>query len=318
MKYAIIIPCFNEIGPLQITLKSIFEAMGDRHDVEILLMDNGSNDGSQECAAALGVDVYEIPDVKISTLRNIGASKSTARYLLFLDADMKVPGNWLTALDLYADSGNTSYTADVVGFVDNAPPQAPWFARIWGLRARAKRSKIMPVDSLPGRNIFINRRWFELVGGFNESLVTGEDKDFILRLKKAGATVVSDPRLDMFHFGYEKTFGEWIKKEYWRQHSHISLIRSHCLSLRLLRFPLVSVLHLPLSFCALALLCLDKPAQAIGILLISFMPSFLISAKNKISRSPIARLLQFTLLYWLRFHVAGWSVLVELTQLRKS
>ena len=318
MKYAIIIPCFNEVNSLHITLKSIYEAMNGRQDVEILLLDNGSSDGSQEYAESLGVNVYKVPDVKISRLRNIGAGKSSARYLLFLDADVKVPKNWLPTLDFYADAGETSFWADVVGFVDHAPRQAPWFARAWGLRTSAKRSEVMSVDSLPGRNIFIDRRWFELVGGFNESLITGEDKDFVLRLKRAGAKVVSDPQLDMLHLGYEKTFWEWIRKEYWRQHSHISLIKSNGLCFRLLRFPLASVLHLPISFCALVLLCLNEPILAMGALLLSFMASFLISAKHRVSRSSIGRLFQFTLLYWLRFHVAGISVLVEFVQLQKS
>lgn len=318
MKYAIIIPCFNEADALQITLKSIFEAIRGRRDVEILLMDNGSSDGSQECAEAFGVDVYETPGVKISTLRNMGAHRSTARYFLFLDADIKVPENWLTSLDFYTDSNNAAYVADVVGFVDTVPPHAPWFARIWGLRAGAKRSEVMPVDSLPGRNIFVDRRWFELVGGFSETLITGEDKDFVLRLKKAGAKVVSDPRLDVLHLGYEKTFWEWVRKEYWRQHSHIGLIRNNGLSLRLLRFPLISVFHLPLSLCALVLISLDKPSQAMGVISISLLPSFLLSVKHRVSRSSLSRLIQFTLLYWLRFHVAGISVLVELVRLKKT
>ena len=314
MKYSIIIPCFNEEHVISNTLSSVQHAMGERCDVEILLMDNGSTDASQSIAVSFGVTVCEIPGVKISALRNLGARKSVGKYLLFLDADIVVANNWFDQLDRFTDVNNSDYIADVVGFVDDVPPYAPWYARIWGLRASARRNKVMEIDSLPGRNLFVSKQWFDSVGGFNENLTTGEDKDFVMRLKKSGALVLSDPRLTMIHMGYERTFNEWSRKEYWRQHSHIGLIQHQGLSIRLLRFPLICVLHLLLALAFVITLVTGDFGLSLSILILSLLPSLLLSLKKPLSRFPLDRLFQFTFLYWLRFHIAGWSVLKELRE----
>ena len=314
MKYSIIIPCFNEAHVLSDTLSSVRTAMGERCDVEIILMDNGSNDASQAIAKSYGVTVCEVPGVKISALRNMGAKKSLGKYLLFLDADIVVANNWFHQLDYFTDITNGDYVADVVGFVDDVPSHAPWYARIWGLRASARRNKIMEIDSLPGRNLFLSKQWFDRVGGFNENLTTGEDKDFVMRLKKSGALVLSDPRLKMIHMGYERTFKEWSRKEYWRQHSHIGLIKHQGASIRLLRFPLLCVAHLLLALLFVITLVAGDVGSSLSVLMLSISPSLLLSLKKPLSRFPLARLFQFTLLYWLRFHIAGWSVLKELRE----
>lgn len=318
MKYSIIIPCYNEAHVLSHTLRSIGQAIKSRDDVECLLMDNGSTDGSQALAQAWGATVVETPHVRISALRNLGAEQANGEYLLFLDADIAVADNWLDRLDQYTDPENTECTADVVGFVDDVPPHAPWYARIWGLRATARRRHLREIDSLPGRNLFVSKQWFQQVNGFSETLITGEDKDVVMRLKQAGARVMSDPSLAMIHLGFERTFREWMRKEYWRQHSHIALIQEQGPSLRLLRFPMMAVAHLALLLMIITLVLMGQVSASSSVLMLSLLPSALLSVKHSVSRFPVGRMLQFTLLYWLRFHVAGWSVIMELIERQSS
>ena len=310
IRYSIVMPCYNEAHVLHRSLASIRQAIGERTDVELLVLDNGSTDDSVAIAGSYGATVHPLPGVKISALRNKGAALSQGHWLLFLDADVQVPPDWLETVDHYVDQ----QLADVVGFVDDVPATAPWYARIWGLRARARRQTLKTVDALPGRNLLVAKTWFEKVNGFNEQLQTGEDKDFVMRLSKAGAKVVSDPSLTMIHLGFERTFAEWCRKEYWRQHSHMALLQEQGVSLRLLRFPLISVAHLLWS--CVVLLCLLSGTGLIRALILWFVPALLMSLANPLSRSPLNTLGQFTLLYWLRFHIAGYSVIQELRERR--
>ena len=88
----------------------------------------------------------------------------------------------------------------------------------------------------------MQRRWFDQVGGFSEVLRTGEDKEFTLRLHEQGARLLSVNSSVALHWGYEMNWREWMGKELWRQGSHLQLLRTHGMSLRLLRFPLLSLL----------------------------------------------------------------------------
>lgn len=310
MKYSVILPCYNEAHNMVLTLAALTGAIGDRQDVEVIVVDNGSSDKSVVLANEFNVSVAICNRVTISRLRNVGAEHGSGKYLYFLDIDIQVPNNLFTVLDGFIEEA----LYDVVGYVDIAPDVAPWFARTWSLRCLARRENYGPVQWLPGRNIFVSREFFLRVGGFDERLQTGEDKDFVFRLRHAGAKVASDSRLTLFHLGYERTFQEWCRKEFWRQHSHLNFIGNQKLSLRIIRFPLLSLLHLLLAGCfLLSIFWSDLPGLLVcGLWL---LPSFGQTFAFRVSRRSLGRIPQFMLLYFLRFHIAGLAIVHELYEI---
>ena len=314
MKYSVIIPCFNEGHVLTASLDALTNAVGNRDDIEILLLDNGSSDDSMAIASRYPLTLIKLVGVRISALRNHGAKLSCGEYLVFMDADIKLPKNWFQLLDDYTEQDKVA----AVGFVDTVPEHAPWFARIWSLKDLARRNKLQQVDALPGRNLMVSRIWFERINGFNSELITGEDKDFVMRIARSGGTVMSDPGADVVHLGFERDFLEWCRKEYWRQHSHIRLIQHQGATLRLLRFPLLAVSHwlMAAMVCSSALTL--GSAMTLALVFLWFVPSLGMSVAHSASRWPPLRLLQFSLLYWLRFHVAGFSVLREAWELQQK
>ncbi|CBL46094.1 Glycosyl transferase, family 2 [gamma proteobacterium HdN1] len=308
MKYSVIIPCYNESHVIGQCLASVNVAREGRNDVQVIVVDNGSTDTSGAIARAHQKhpldQVIDVPRLRISAVRNAGARISSGEIILFLDSDIEVPSNWLTTLDDWFGQQRS----DVLGFVDLPPVTAPWVARIWGERVLARRHTAGEVDFLPGRNICVLRRWFDAVGGFSETLTTGEDKDFVMRLGKAGARVMTDRSIPLIHLGYERNFREWMRKEYWRQHSHIDLLREQGVSPRLIRFPLLAIGHLGLVLLA-AICLLAAPKLGVFLLLASFLPSLVLTLRCPPHRSNPERLLQSTLLYWARFNIAAVSIL---------
>ena len=59
-------------------------------------------------------------------------------------------------------------------------------------------------------------------------------------------------------------------------------------------------------------------AMTLALVFLWFVPSLGMSVAHSASRWPPLRLLQFSLLYWLRFHVAGFSVLREAWELQQK
>jgi glycosyltransferase involved in cell wall biosynthesis len=307
--YSIIIPAYNEAANIPRCLDAVTAAIKDREDVEIIVVDDGSTDETVALAEQRGARIVR-PEhwISIAAVRNLGGRQAKGRILLFLDADTEPPPTWFETIESWFSEGR----ADVLGFVDRAPADAPWFALVWSLRLEAERETTREVDHLPGRNVCVSREMFDRVGGFDEALITAEDKDFVMRLKATGARVMSIAGFDFYHWGYERTLWELVRKEFWRQSNHINLIRRHGLSLRVLRFPLVSAVHPLWAAALLIVLLFGSWPVATVMFVLWFVTGFALALMYRLSRSSALLLIQFTALYWLRLNVAGVAVLTEL------
>lgn len=306
IKFSFVIPMLNEMQHIERCLgKIIQEAQAHQH-AEIIVVDNGSTDGCDDWVEERNIELIRVNKQHISTLRNLGAERATGEYLIFLDADIEIFDGFLPAVEQHFEELN----ADAFGYLDLAPDIAPWYAERWAERCLNRRNVTKAVDDLPGRNINVKKEFFDKVGGFDNTLVTGEDKDFIMRIIKAGAKIYSKSPEIVTHWGYEKSFKQWLAKEYWRQHNHPDLLLRHKFSFRVLRFPAIAM---AVFFCAV--LAIIKPALFMPFMFLSFLPALLITLKNQHSRRNISIFAQFVFLYWARFMVTAWSTLLATVEM---
>ncbi|GAF86581.1 unnamed protein product, partial [marine sediment metagenome] len=75
MKVSIIIPTYNEEKRLPACLDSISRLDYSKEDIEVIVVDNGSTDGTREIAKSCGVEVLRDDSMNVSGLRNLGASQ---------------------------------------------------------------------------------------------------------------------------------------------------------------------------------------------------------------------------------------------------
>ena len=111
MKLSVIIPVYNAQPWLDGCLKSVFDQRVD--DLELLLIDDGSTDGSGEVCDRFVRDHPEVARVVhqknrgLSSARNVGLDLATGDIITFLDADDRVGiGTWgdnLKFLTIYPD-----------------------------------------------------------------------------------------------------------------------------------------------------------------------------------------------------------------------
>lgn len=226
MKISIIIPTYNEEKRLPACLDSIFDLDYSKEDIEVIVVDNGSTDGTREIAKSCGAEVLRDDSMNVSGLRNLGAKHSKGDILAFVDADCIVSKDWLKNASKYSD--------DIAVAAWGAPPAIPkestWVQKTW-YSLREKEKQVQNVDWLETMNLFIRKDQFLAIGGFNESLVTCEDVDFCYRIRKYGR-IISDNTLEVIHLGEAGTIKEFIRKEIWRGQSNLKGIFSHSLSLR--------------------------------------------------------------------------------------
>lgn len=307
---SIVIPMYNEARHIGRTLLAARKAANAADmDCELIVVDNGSTDDGPQIARAFGARVLVLPGLLIGALRNRGAAIASHEWLAFIDADIEMPEDWLLALF----SLEREAQGDVFGLDLHTPAAAPWYASAWQRRnLRPSRNVSRSVQWLPSANLLMRRRWFDEVGGFNESLRTGEDKEYTLRLHKHGARLLSVNRSIALHWGYEMSWREWVGKELWRQGSHLQLLRTHGMSLRLLRFPLLSVLVWLLDALAILALLTGYAHQALMLLMLGLLPSLLLSVRQSIRQHNVSLTLQLWGLHWVRLHLASAALVLGL------
>lgn len=305
-RVSIVIPMYNEARHIGRTLLAAQEAARQAHlECELIVVDNGSDDHGPRIANELGARVLIVPGVHIGALRNRGAAIAHGDWLAFIDADIEMPADWLKLLLELQSQG------DVLALDLDTPKQAPWFAEAWQRRSQRPGSRpLHRVQWLPSANLLLRRSWFEQVGGFDETLRTGEDKDFSLRLRQAGAQLLLVTESIALHWGFEGSWREWMSKELWRQGSHVQLLRSHGPSLRLLRFPALSVGIWGLDLLALLALLQGQPRLAPMLLLVSSLPALFLSVRQ--SRRDPRLTLQLWALHGVRLHLTGAALLLNL------
>lgn len=267
-KVSIIIPAFNEGKRLPACLDSILHLNYPRENIEVIVIDNGSTDGTREVAEKSGTEVIVDKTKNVSGLRNLGARQAKGDILSFVDADCKVSEDWLNRAAPYFEKEDVA----AWGSPPSVPSGATWVQRTWYL-VRKKEQAVQEVAWLESMNLFVRRNQFLSIGGFNEDLVTCEDADFCFRIAKYGR-IVSDSRIEVIHLGEASTVKEFMKKEIWRGQGNLQGFFSHGLLLRelpSLSIPLYFGLLIP--FLLLALIISRNPNLLIIFILLSLLPS---------------------------------------------
>ena len=91
MKISLIIPVYNKAPFLRRCFESIKAQNID--DTQIIVVDDGSTDGSDTICDEYGFEVYHTENHGVSEARNFGINKAKGDYIAFLDADdVLLPG----------------------------------------------------------------------------------------------------------------------------------------------------------------------------------------------------------------------------------
>ncbi len=202
-----VIPVRDDAARLRRCLDTIRAADYPANLLEIVVVDNGSADGSPDVARAARAQVLVCPDVSVSELRNRGAAAASGDILAFVDADHEIVPDWVP------QAVQTLHTphAGAVGAAYQAPADGTWVQKTYDL-LRRRHANVIEVDWLGSGNIAVWRRTFESVGGFDAALQTCEDVDLCRRIRAGGQNVLHDARLRSTHLGDPATLGSTVSR----------------------------------------------------------------------------------------------------------
>jgi len=150
--------------------------------------------------------------VSPSVARNLGASRSSAEVVAFIDSDCIAAADWLEILESrFRDQG-----VQVVGGGVSIP-RASYFSMADNLALFHEFLASSPGGQrthLPGLNLAVRLSTFRESGGFDETYpnASGEDTEFTVRLREHGHELVFEPRAVVVHHSRRHRLSELIAR----------------------------------------------------------------------------------------------------------
>lgn len=180
---SVVIPCRNAERFLAAAIRS---ALAQTYaPVEVVVVDDGSTDGSREVAASFGdrITLLAQPHRGGNAARNAGIARARGEYILFLDADdILGPTCAASRVRVLAAEPEVGLVAGWYREIDEAGrllPRIPELRRVSALpafRQAVRRNWGPPVGWM------FRREAYERCGGFDPLLRSCQDWDFVIRL----------------------------------------------------------------------------------------------------------------------------------------
>lgn len=229
---SIVLVCWNNKAYLDPCLKSLYEG-GLKSSFDVIVVDNGSKDGSQQMLAEKYPDVKLIQNegnVGLGKASNQGIEATNGRYVLLLNNDTIVNG---PALDILVEFLETHSEAGAVAgkllnpdgsFQSGYAPFSTLLEEfliathigelLWpGYPSHGDSNEIKTTGWLSSACLLLRRSALDQVGLLDESyFIYGDEADLQYRLNKAGWKVYFLPPSTIIHFG-GRSMDRWKRRK---------------------------------------------------------------------------------------------------------
>lgn len=200
-RVSVVVPVKNTARTLEACLRSIREQTWP--DVELVVIDNFSDDGSWEIARRWAHHAEQAGPER-SAQRNLGVERATGRWILWIDADMELPPTIVErAMEALIDDD-----ADAVFIPEVTVGDGFWTACRAHERTCGIDEVMVQAPRLLGRDYLLES------GGFLESLSGTEDAELRSRMIAAGMRLTWIPDL-IIHDEGNMSFSFIMKKRYY-------------------------------------------------------------------------------------------------------
>jgi len=198
-KASVVVCSYNGAKTLDRCLTSLKEI--NYPNYEVILVDDGSTDNTQEIAASHNwVKNIRQENKGLSFARNVGAHASCGDVIVYTDSDCMADPDWLYYLMGTLLSGD--YAG--VGGPNISPPAENWVQACVSAAPGGPNHVLLTdvvAEHIPGCNMAFHRWAFDQVGGFDpEYRKAGDDVDFCWRLQQSGGVIAFSPAAIVWHY----------------------------------------------------------------------------------------------------------------------
>lgn len=209
-KLSIVILNYNNKDIIFKSINSLLK-YNDLYNYEIIVVDNGSTDGSFELLKSKyknKIKLYKNTKNGCSSGRNLGVNKSSREYILFLDSDQWVTNKYfLIPYEKLLKQNNVGLIGWAAGFFNDSGVSyyvVDSFPYRYMPQNMLGRSDISYLGS---GGMLVKKDLFNKVSGFDEAYdpTCYEDTDFSLKVLNEGKEIVYCPYLGIIHLPHQTT-----------------------------------------------------------------------------------------------------------------
>ena len=196
---SVIVPVWNDLAGIEQCLAALRMQSYPHSRLQLIVVDNGSTDGSYECAQSFsGVTVLREPEPGSYAARNAGLARAQGTYVAFLDSDCVPDRRWVEeAVTIATRHSNLGVLAGRVNvaYGDRPPSAAALYERMFSFnqKANAEGGTCITANWLSPKTIL------DSFGGFDATLKSGGDSKLSLEISQAGQSVLYSDAMIVHH-----------------------------------------------------------------------------------------------------------------------
>lgn len=230
-KVSIVIPCYNEQATIGSLLDAIAAQTYPTEDIEVIIADGGSTDGTREAIEAsaekhphLRLELIDNPARVIPAALNRASALARGEIIVRLDAHAKPEVDYV---ERCVEALNRTGAANVGGIWNIQSRSGGWIANSIAhaashpLGAGDARYRIGgaegEVETVPFGAF--DREWMKRAGSYNEDLLTNEDYEYNVRIREAGGVVWFDPTIKATYYSRTNLWElirQYARYGYWK------------------------------------------------------------------------------------------------------
>ena len=212
---SIIVPVYNNVSGISQVVKLLLAQSYD-HQLEIIIVDNGSTDGTANLIRNLSKEhesvraAFENNVQSSYAARNQGIQESNGAILAFTDSDCLPDSEWIKAGTAELERSNAACGGGHVEVTFGATK--PTTVEYLDASQKLDQERYVKNHQFAATaNFFARKELFDRRGLFRPDLVSGGDYEFGRRVTKAGESLIYIPKAIVRHPA-RRTYSEVLKK----------------------------------------------------------------------------------------------------------